>query len=52
MKQDLQNYRTLRISDEDAENFQVMNIDFAVALQKLKTHTEKDTNFSVVFISL
>ena len=45
MKRDLQNYRTLRISDEDTEKLQVMNIDFAVALQKLKSQTEKHTAF-------
>ena len=45
MKRDLQNYRTLRISNEDAEKLQVMNIDFTVALQKLKTQTEKHTTF-------
>ena len=45
MKRDLQNYRTLRISDEDAEKLQVMNIDFTVTLQKLKSQTEKHTAF-------
>ena len=45
MKRGLKNYRTLRISDEDAEKLQVMNIDFTVALQKLKSQTEKHTAF-------
>ena len=45
MKRDLQNYRTLRISDEDVEKLQVVNIDFTVALQKLKSQAEKHIAF-------
>ena len=45
MKRNIQNRRTLRIGNEDAEKPQIMNIDFTVALLELQTEFEKHTAF-------
>jgi ATP-dependent 26S proteasome regulatory subunit len=45
MKRDVQLRGTLDISDEDAEQLQVKNIDFTVALTQLQRKVEQHTAF-------